>query len=35
MGQELELFSPFEIDPASGKPVGECQGATREALLPH
>jgi hypothetical protein len=21
MGQELELFSPYELDPATGKPV--------------
>ena len=22
MGEELELFSPFEVDPATGEPVG-------------
>ena len=23
MGKELELFSPFEVDPATGRPVEE------------
>ncbi len=27
MGKELELFSPFEVDPATGEPIGEAQAA--------
>jgi alkanesulfonate monooxygenase SsuD/methylene tetrahydromethanopterin reductase-like flavin-dependent oxidoreductase (luciferase family) len=29
MGKDLELFSPYEVDPASGQPVGQAQEAVR------
>jgi alkanesulfonate monooxygenase SsuD/methylene tetrahydromethanopterin reductase-like flavin-dependent oxidoreductase (luciferase family) len=29
MGKELELYSPYEVDPATGEPMGELQGAAR------
>lgn len=29
MGKELELYSPYEVDSATGEPMGELQGAAR------
>jgi len=31
MGKELELFSPFEVDPATGKPLTAAAGAPQPA----
>jgi hypothetical protein len=31
MGKELELFSPFEVDPATGKPLTSAAGAPLSA----
>ena len=31
MGKELELFSPFEVDPGTGKPLTSEAGASQPA----
>jgi len=35
MGKELELFSPFEVDPATGQPIGAGQRIASEAPVLH
>ena len=35
MGKELELFSPFEVDPATGKPLTTEAGAPQPATGQH
>jgi alkanesulfonate monooxygenase SsuD/methylene tetrahydromethanopterin reductase-like flavin-dependent oxidoreductase (luciferase family) len=32
MGKELELFSPFEVDPGTGKPLTSAAGASQPAV---
>jgi hypothetical protein len=34
MGQALELFSPFEVDPATGQPIEAAASAPLSPALP-
>jgi len=33
MGQELDLFGPFEVDPATGQPLNSSSTTTEQAVV--